>query len=167
MQRALNVANGSSIDYVMIVLGANCGKILENANVGRAQILFNKRFEAGISSSIKTGILNLPEDCAGCILMVADQPHLKSEHLDHMARIFKKEKRKKVVALSYNNEPRNPVLIPKSLFPKLMKLRGDSGARNIVREQKELRLVQIHDEEVFRDIDTNRSSGNSKFWRSS
>lgn len=157
IQRALNAANDSSVDYVILVLGAYSEKILEDVDLGRAQILLNKNFESGISSSIKCGISNLPDDCIGCILMVADQPGLASKHLNRLLEVFKKGNMKDVVALSHNKEPRNPVLFPAILFPRLTKLRGDSGARGIIRGTKNLRLVEIRDERVFLDIDTKRS----------
>ena len=157
VQRALNAANESSADYVVIVLGANSDKILETTNLGRAQILLNKKFESGLSSSIRCGISNLPDDSAGCILMVADQPWLTSKHLNKLVKEFKEGNFKHVVALSHNKVPRNPVLFPKRLFPRLMKMRGDSGAREIMIASKELRLVEIRDRKVFVDIDTRRS----------
>lgn len=157
VQRALNAANGSSADYVVLVLGASSDKILETADPGRAQILLNKKFESGLSSSIKCGISNLPDDSAGCILMVADQPWLTSKHLNKLIKEFNEGNFKHVVALSHNKEPRNPVLFPKRLFPRLMKLRGDYGARSITIKSKELRLVEIRDRKVFLDIDTRRS----------
>lgn len=158
VQRALDAANGSSADYVILVLGANNDKILETVNLGRTQILLNKEFESGISSSIKCGVSNLPDDCAGCILMVADQPRLTSNHLNKLVEKFKEGNLRDAVALSHDKEPRNPVLVPKRLFPQLLKLRGDSGARNIIRGLKELRLVEVSDKKVFLDIDTKPSA---------
>lgn len=158
VQHALDTANKSSSDYVILVLGAYSGRILEEVNLGRAQVLLNKKFESGLSSSIRSGISNLPDDCAGCILMVADQPNLSWKHLDKLLKVFKKGNLKDAVALSFKKEPRNPVIVPKRLFPKLMKLRGDSGARTIIRGQEKLRLVEIRDRKVFLDIDTRGSA---------
>ena len=89
--------------------------------------------------------------------MVADQPFLKSTHLNKIIQLFKKGKQSEVVVLSHLGEPRNPVLIPKKLFPKLLKLRGDIGAKATVRGYSKLRLVEITDEKTFLDVDTKRA----------
>jgi molybdenum cofactor cytidylyltransferase len=154
LQRSLDAANSSLSDYVMLIVGSNSSEILSKINLGRAQVVFNNNFLRGQSTSIKCGITNLPADSAGVIIMVADQPFVKSIHLDKIIRIFKSGKLSEVVALSHDGQPRNPVLIPKRLFPKLVKLRGDVGARSIIRGYSRLRLVEISDEKVFLDVDT-------------
>jgi molybdenum cofactor cytidylyltransferase len=155
LQRSLDAANHSLADYVLLVVGSNSSEILSEINVERAQVVLNKNFEKGQSTSVKCGVANLPDDCAAAILMVGDQPFLKSIHLNRMIRAFKKST--EVVALSHQGEPRNPVLITKKLFPKLMKLEGDTGAKAVIRSNKKLRLVEISDEKVFFDADTKRA----------
>jgi len=162
LQRALESANGSSADYVLLVVGANSSEILSAVDLGRAQVVLNQNFAKGQSTSIKSGITNLPEDCEGAIIMVADQPFLKAIHLNKIINAFKKGNESQVVALSQSGEPRNPVLIPKKLFPGLLKLKGDVGAKDTVRNNKNVRLVEIRDKKVFFDIDTKRAASELK-----
>ena len=89
--------------------------------------------------------------------MVADQPFLKTIHLNKIMSTFKKGNKSQVVVLSHSGEPRNPVLIPKKLFPRLLNLNGDVGAKTTIRNYKNLRLVEIRDEKVFFDVDTKRT----------
>ncbi|MHB1867349.1 MAG: nucleotidyltransferase family protein [Nitrososphaerales archaeon] len=162
LQRALDSANGSSADYVLLVVGANSSEILSAVDLGRAQVVLNKNFAKGQSTSIKSGIANLPEDCKGAIIMVSDQPFLKTIHLNKIINAFKKGNKSQVVALSHSGEPRNPVLIPKKLFPGLLKLKGDVGAKATIRNNKNVRLVEIRDKKVFFDIDTKRAASELK-----
>lgn len=157
LQRALDSANDSSADYVLVVVGANSSEILSAIDLGRAQVVLNKNFAKGQSTWIKCGITNLPEDCDGAIIMVADQPYLKTIHLNKIMSTFKKGNKSQVVVLSHSGEPRNPVLIPKKLFPRLLNLNGDVGAKTTIRNYKNLRLVEIRDETVFFDVDTKRT----------
>lgn len=157
LQRALDAANRSLADYVLLIVGSNSSDILPKINLGRAQVVLNNNYEKGQSTSIKCGITNLPSDCAATILMVADQPFLRSTHLNRIINAFKEGENTDVVALSHLGAPRNPALIPKKLFPKLLKLRGDTGARGIINEYGKLRLVEIRDEMVFFDVDTKQA----------
>ena len=153
---AVDAANGSSADYVLVVVGNHSSEILEKIQLGRAQLVYNRDFKTGISSSIRCGVANLPDDCSGAILMVADQPFLESKHLDLMTTEFKKDPTR-VVVLSHKGEPRNPVLIPKTMFPELEKLKGDMGARDLVRKSRSINMLEISDSRVFFDVDTKDS----------
>lgn len=156
IQIAIDQANASKSDYVFLVLGMNSPEILEKTSLGRAQVIFNKDFEKGISTSIRSGITNLPSDSGAAIIMVADQPFLTSRHLNMLIDASRKAPGK-IVALSSEGEPRNPVLVPNEMFDDLEELEGDIGARTIVRSNKEIVLIEIHDRQVFVDVDTKDS----------
>jgi molybdenum cofactor cytidylyltransferase len=155
LQHSLNAANGSGADYVLLVIGSSSTEILSAIDLGRAQVVLNKNYKRGVSTSVKVGIANMPQDCKGAIIMVADQPFLKSFHLNRMMKVFRL-KNSEVVILSHKGEPRSPVLISSKLFHKLVELKGDTGARQALRKRKDIELVEISDDNVFFDIDTRR-----------
>ena len=161
IQLAIEAANGSDAEQVFIVVGANSSKVVEEIELGRAQLLLNKDFKGGISTSIRVGVENLPRDCSGAVIMVADQPKLTSAHINLLITKFledqQQNKKTKVVALSYQGRARNPVLVPRMLFDKLLQLEGDSGARELVRNSPDLELIDIEDPTVFLDVDTKES----------
>lgn len=163
LQRAIDIANKSVADYVILVVGAYASRILAKIQPGRAQVVLNKNFDKGQSSSIKCGISNLPKGCDAVILMVADQPFLKSEYLNKMIRLFNKPRSRKIIALSSQNKPRNPVLVGRELFDQLMKLEGDVGARGLIRNSRDLKLVQVDDPKAFLDVDAAKSLSRLKF----
>lgn len=156
IQIAIDQANGSLADYVFLVLGKSSSEILEKINPGRGQVIFNKDFEKGISTSIRSGIANLPGDCGAAIIMVADQPFLRSRHLNMLIEGSRKAPGK-IIALSSRGEPRNPVLVPYEMFGNLEGLEGDVGARTIVRNNQDTVLIEIDDPQVFVDVDTKDS----------
>ena len=135
MQFALDAANDSSVSYVFLVLGDYSDEILEKVKLGRAQVIYNPDYKTGIASSVRAGVNNLPDDTTGAIIMVADQPYLKKEHLEKMIQEFEADGGTKIVTLSHHGEARNPALIPRGLFPKLNELSGDSGARGSCKEK--------------------------------
>ena len=154
LQYALDAANDSSVKYVFVVVGDYSEQILEKVKLGRAQVLYNPDFKMGIASSIRAGLNNLPDDTSAVIIMVADQPFLRTEHLEKMISRFKAEGEKKIVALSQDGEPRNPALLPRELFPSLKGLQGDAGARDIVKKSDRVSLLEVDDASVFSDVDT-------------
>lgn len=159
VQTAVEVANGSKAAYVILVLGHDSSAIAADLKLGRTQIVLNKEFESGLSSSIRAAVANMPADCKAAIFMVADQPNLTAEILDRLINCYYSslvtgKQTPKIFALTENSEPKNPMLIVSDLFPALQNLKGDVGAREIVRTHRnELTLVKIDDPRVFLDID--------------
>jgi molybdenum cofactor cytidylyltransferase len=154
IQRAVDCANDSQADYAYLVLGHRASEVLEKTKVGRAQILLNKEFQRGASFSLKTAIANLPSDCKGALFMVADQPFVSVKNLDELIRRFKRSP-KKIVSLSSEGEPRNPMIIPKRYFSEIIKLNGDKGAQKLAKKHiRDTILVESGDEKTFLDVDT-------------
>ncbi len=154
IQKALDSANRSKADYVYLVVGHDASEIAGKVEIGRAEIVLNKDFRKGLSSSLKASISNLPEDCVGTLFMVADQPFLHSKQLDQMIGTFVRHK-DRIIALAFEGEPRNPVIIPRALFPEILNLKGDTGAIEIVRSHNQiLTLIEMKNEKIFFDVDT-------------
>ena len=159
IQNAVDIANGSKSDYVYVVLGNKASEIMENLRLGRAQVLLNKDYRNGLSSSLRTSIRNLPQDCTEVVLMVADQPFLLSKHIDRLINYTRRHKAP-LASLSFDGEPRNPALFSRRLFPTLMKVKGDKGAREVVRKHRsKVALIKISDPHVFVDVDTVENLG--------
>jgi len=156
IQMAIDEADKSQADYVLLVLGNSSSEILEKIKPGRAQVIFNKNFAVGISTSIKSGIANLPDDTVAAIIMVADQPFLSYKHLNLLIE-KSKEFPGRIVALSFKGEPRNPVVIPIKFSKELEMLTGDEGAKILVRGKSDTVLIDIPDGRVFFDVDTKDS----------
>lgn len=154
VQRALDSAVKSRADYVYLVLGHGASEIVATVKLGRAQILLNKEYGGGLSTSLRAAISNLPQECSAALFMVADQPFLSVENLDRMIDIFKANSNR-IVALGSKGEPRNPVVVPRKFFPEILALEGDVGAREIVRVHLDkTKLIELGDEKPFLDIDT-------------
>lgn len=157
IQQAIDTANSSKADPVFLVVGAGASEIVAKASLGRSNLLYNKDYEKGLSSSIRCGVSNLPPNCEAAILMVADQPFLSSRLLDMMIDTYIGERgsRVRIVAMASQGNPRNPVLLDRALFPELQKLEGDSGAKTLVESHlSETKLIEAMEPEVFIDIDT-------------
>ncbi len=116
VQKALDTANASSAEYVILVLGQAASEIAAETTLGRAALVYNKDFAKGLSSSLKCGLSNVPEDSDAVLFMVADQPYLTSGILDNMIDIYSSNKSKIVALSSPSREPRNPVLFDRSMF---------------------------------------------------
>lgn len=83
----------------------------------------------GQSSSLKVGVRAAIEMEADAVLiMLADQPFITSKLLNQLIKAFAESP--KCAYLARGKTP--PVLLSKSVFPDLLKLKGDLGARGLL-----------------------------------
>jgi molybdenum cofactor cytidylyltransferase len=140
---------------VIIVLGANEEKIKEQLKNISAQIVFNEKWEEGISSSIKAGIKKALEnniDSENCILCVCDQPYI-SAFVFQQLMDKKDTSGKDIIASSYSETLGTPVLFDKKYFSVLMNLQGDEGAKKLLSVYNDV-VAFISFEKGGCDIDT-------------
>jgi molybdenum cofactor cytidylyltransferase len=157
IQNAVDIANETKSDYVFVVLGHDFTRIMEELRPGRAQILLNKHYKEGLSTSIRTAISNLPDDCSFVVLMVADQPYLTPRLVNRLVESLKQNPQAEIAALAHQHEPRNPAIFSRRMFSRLKQIKGDRGAREILSSnagKENIILINVRDPWVIFDIDT-------------
>lgn len=127
------------------------------------RIVENPDWEEGQSTSLKAGIaaIKAEPDCAGCkgvMVMLGDQPLVRPATLERLAQAYLTalgaKRPCKAAAPTYAGNRGNPVVLSPGLFPRIKKLQGDVGARNILAAlDEELLLVPVDDPGVLHDID--------------
>lgn len=133
--RALRIAKEAGAHPVLAVLGANFAPICASISFGDAIPVFNDQWEHGMSTSIHAGLHELDArapDADGALIMACDQPRLSSEHLRALLAAFATQSQLTIVASSYAGTQGIPAVFPRSVFPALLALRGDKGARTLL-----------------------------------
>jgi CTP:molybdopterin cytidylyltransferase MocA len=109
--------------------------------IGRAATcVLNTDPALGQSSSLRLGLQSLPEEIAGALVMLGDQPLVGARTVTMLLRAWRREGARPAVACTYG-EPsswRPPVLLDRSLWPDVMSLDGDVGARKLFADRPEL-----------------------------
>jgi molybdenum cofactor cytidylyltransferase len=141
---------------LIVVLGARAEEISVEAEGLPIEIVINKEWEVGISSSIKAGLAKLLElrpDIDALIIMLSDQPFVDEKTIRSLIDTYRTT-RKPIVASEYNDVLGVPALFDRSMFDDLMKLEGDAGARVIIRQNASENVATISAPEAAFDIDT-------------
>jgi len=143
------------VGEVWVVLGHDSETILAETDFGDAGVIENPEWEEGIASSIRVALdaLTRLSRCDRALIVMGDQPSVAVEVVEEL--MASHERADQPVSLpKYRYSWGNPVLVDRSLWPRLMSLEGDQGAQ---------RLWQAHPEwvnEVWfsdlgpRDVDT-------------
>ena len=137
LRYVLDIAKNVNAHPLIVVLGAN-SHLTSNEITGDKDIykIINDNWSEGISSSIRSGLNALHQiapSSDAAIFMVCDQPFITSSLLNNLIRV-QKETGKPIVASGYENTIGTPVLFHKTLFPELLALKGDAGAKKIIKQ---------------------------------
>lgn len=143
------------VDEIWVVLGHDWERILEETDLGDAGVIENPEWDEGIASSIRVGFdaLTRLSRCDRALIVIGDQPDVPKEVVEALLESHEAAG-KPVTVPKYRYSWGNPVVVDRSLWPRLMSLDGDDGAK---------RLWQAHPEwvnEVWfaevppRDVDT-------------
>jgi molybdenum cofactor cytidylyltransferase len=153
LERAVGAALGSGCKPVIVVLGANADVI--NPAVSKdVKPVYNSDWGEGMASSIRAGVneLNKYSNIDSVLIMLCDQPFADVKLISSM-QTRQQQTGKAIVACSYGNTIGVPALLNKSLFPELLLLQGNEGAKHIIKDRpQELTIIPF--EKGIIDIDT-------------
>lgn len=122
------------VDSVWVVTGPDVEPI-EAALAGlEVQIAVNPAPEEGQASSLRAGIAALPASVDAVLIALGDQPSLAPSIIPALLAA-RRTTPKLIVAPRYRDGQGNPVLFKREIFPELLRLTGDQGARPIIQKE--------------------------------
>jgi molybdenum cofactor cytidylyltransferase len=136
LERAIRLSGEAGAAPIFAVLGANFELIRASIPIMDISIpLINDRWEQGISTSIQTGLKALDavaRQADAALILSCDQPRLTADHLRVLIETFAAQPEPSIVASAYAGTVGIPAIFPRLVFPHLLALRGDRGARAIL-----------------------------------
>ncbi len=137
---------------LIVVLGAGAAELTPLLKHSPGSVVVNREWREGLASSIRAGIARLPASCAGAMLVLADQACVTAEDLRRLAGAWHRQPLT-VAAARYGATIGAPAIFPRHLFGELRELRGDSGARLLLKRHAD-RLVRVPMPRAEFDLDT-------------
>jgi molybdenum cofactor cytidylyltransferase len=154
--RTIENVRRSAVDEIVLVLGASAEAIrrqLPAALLESLKVVVNPAYEQGMASSLQTGLSALNPQIGAALIVLADQPFVRPETLDQLARKYRHTPAR-IVIPSYKGVRGNPVLLDRSVFAEVMALEGDTGCRAIFGNHTERTVkLEVEDEGILLDID--------------
>jgi len=152
---AVQSALVASSSPVIVVTGHEPEKVkaaLEGLDV---TFVHNPDYGEGLSTSLKAGIAALPEDVGAAVVVLGDMPRVSPALIDMLAGALKAGSGQLIAVPVREGRRGNPVAWARQLFPALMALSGDVGARHLIADYAEAVVeVPVEDDGAFTDIDT-------------
>ena len=154
LARTLEIARRSGLSPRVVVLGGYEAAIREAVGLDGFDVVSNPDFAEGQSTSLIRGIDALPREIDGAVIMLGDQPLLAPGILDSLVEAFRVD-HDVAVQPRYADGPGNPILISKRIFPELLQITGDVGARKVLQQHSDrVRQIDVTGWPTPRDVDT-------------
>lgn len=157
---AVAAALAAPVRHVTVVTGA------EEEAVARAVLAFADRvaqhdrlrfvhaadYAEGMAHSLRMGIASLPLDATACFVFLGDMPRVPRNVLAPLAGAMRSGA--PAAAPLFAGRRGNPVVLSRELFPQILELTGDAGARRVLDTLGDrLALVEAPDDGVLYDVD--------------
>jgi len=151
LRHCCEVAIGAEcFDRIVVVLGAFADEIRGATGKLPATVVVNRRWRAGMGSSIRRGMKEM-DGVDAVVLMLCDQPFVTAALLRRIVALYKKGAA--LVACDYGGTFGPPTLFDRRYFEELKALEPDAGAKAVLmRHTDEMKCVHFPKGAI--DIDT-------------
>jgi molybdenum cofactor cytidylyltransferase len=145
---------GSRVDEIVLVLGHAAETIKERIVIQSLKIVINEAYRQGMGTSLRAGLSALHAGVDAALIVLADQPFVRSATLDLLIDQYQQCNAQIVIPI-YKGFRGNPVLLDRSVFSEVMALSGDIGCRAIFGNHLEgIVKVPVEDVGILLDLDS-------------
>jgi molybdenum cofactor cytidylyltransferase len=134
LERSVRVSREAGCAPIVVVLGAFEELIRSQCNLQDVSIVSNPDWAEGMGTTLSRGIQAF-DDVDGVIVMTCDMPAVTP---DHLRALFGSGM---LMGSAYAGRNGVPAYFPKELFPALLKIKGDAGARDLLRPAESVELL--------------------------
>jgi len=154
LERAIDNLLESAVSEVVVVVGYQAEEVVKVITTRPVAVAVNPDYEQGMSTSIAAGLRLIDNRAGAVMLALGDQPLIDSRTINRLLDEF--HSHDKGIALpAYQGRRGHPVIFAIKYKAELLKLTGDAGGRQIIKDHPDDILeVAVDSAGVITDIDT-------------
>ncbi len=147
----LDAVCASGLRPIVIVMGHDRAAIQNSLTRYRRRhrcrrswrLRFNRDHRRGLSTSLRTGIAALPQEVRGAVVALGDMPAIDARLIDALRDAAMRTGTEAIDAVIpvHGQQRGNPVLLTRRLFEAVSSLRGDEGARRLLRRSRQVQEI--------------------------
>ena len=155
VRRVAAAVCASRASPVVVVAGGEAASIRAALTGIPVSIVSNPDYREGLSTSLRTGVREMPNDCDGAVVVLGDMPGVSGTLVDRMIDTFDPDENCEICVATSGGKRGNPVLWGRRFFANLLGIAGDVGAKHLIAENEEIVCeVEAPDDGPLTDIDT-------------
>ena len=154
LERSIDNLLSSKVSELTVVLGHKAGQMKKCIGRRPVTLIVNPAYYKGMSTSLVAGLGLVSDESSGIMIALADQPLVDSETINLLIEAFTTSD-KGIVIPVYQGRRGNPVIFANRYKDELLKVEGDKGGREVIKQHPDDVLeVNVNCEGVCIDIDT-------------
>lgn len=141
---------------VIVVLGNASESVIPLLEKYNVDITINLNWKTGLGSSVVSGIRHVTEnfcDAEGVMTALLDLPFISVQHYQNLIKTFQPGTGQIIISSSADGWKGVPAVFDKCYFDELKALKGDEGAKNIIRKYMD-KTIGIDCGVMLKDLDT-------------
>lgn len=155
VQVVVETVLSASFAQVVVVIGHQRNEIQKALDGYPMQLVYNPGYAEGLSTSIRQGVEAVRANVDGYLFALGDMPWVRSETIRELCRVFFLSADNSIVLPTVRGDRGHPVVFSGSYRRELLQLKGDRGARSLVRKYAERAIeVAVEDPGILLDVDT-------------
>ena len=131
LAHVLATAAVAPLDRVVVALGGAAAEVLDRVDLGRAEPLVVEGWAEGMGHVLAATLARAGEEWAAVVVLLGDQPLVPGAAVARVVEAWRAGAGP-VVTATYGGRPGHPKLFDRRLLPDLLRLTGDTGARDLV-----------------------------------
>jgi len=153
LESVVHTALASSVDRVLVVLGAEQEQISRLLTPFPVETVYNPDFRRGMLSSVQVGFAALPEGVEAAVMLLGDQPFVSVGVIDRLCAAHAGSPGCILLPV-YEGKRGHPVLIPSAFRDEIPLLSDAVGLRELIhRHGDKIVEIEVEEEDVLLDID--------------
>lgn len=151
---SVETALAAPVDEVVVVVGCRSDDVRAALNAltdPRLRIVEAPDWDDGLSASLRAGVEALPPEAESLAVFLGDMPLIDPSSVAPL--IDAVEAGAVAARLDHADGPAHPIVFGRSLFPDLLRTRGDRGARSLLVGRDGVAVFTTADERAVFDVD--------------
>jgi molybdenum cofactor cytidylyltransferase len=153
LAHVLAAVDDAPVDRVVVALGGAADEVLDRVELGRAEPLVVEGWAAGMGHVLASVLARAGGDWEAVVVLLGDQPLVPGRAVARVVEAWRARAGPMVTA-TYDGRPGHPKLFDRRLLPDLLRLTGDTGARDLLAAHPDrVHRVEVGDLGSDADID--------------
>jgi molybdenum cofactor cytidylyltransferase len=153
LAHVLAAVDDAPVDRVVVALGGAADAVLDRVELGRAEPLVVEGWAAGMGHVLASALARAGGDWEALVVLLGDQPLVPGPAVARLVDAWRAGAGPMVTA-TYDGRPGHPKLFDRRLLPDLLRLTGDTGARDLLAAHPDrVHRVEVGDLGSDADID--------------
>lgn len=151
VRRTVALAQGVCEGPVIVVVGADSGRVVECLEGLHVRIVTNPRWAEGLAGSLRAGLVAIEADRLGVLVLPCDLPRLSHEDLARLVGAWA-GRAELPAAARFEGVLGIPAILPTRLLPHIDLTAPDQGARDFLR-RADVEVTAVPMATAARDLD--------------